>query len=196
MATIDIIKEQIKFYPDFPKKGINFIDVLPLLSNAETFSALIGEISRHIHSANVAAPEARGFLFAAPLLLIKDGGVENFIAFRKNGKLPAAENDLVKVTIMKEYGDDSIYFRVSDLENARPTLGGDPAIEVSIFDDILATGGTAEGMAEHLNAQVIDTEYGKLPVRVKEFVFLAEIADLGGKERLGQIAPVTSLISF
>lgn len=195
MTTLEIIKKQIKFYPDFPKKGINFIDVLPLLSDAESFSALISEISRHIHSPNVAAPEARGFLFAAPLLLVK-GGVENFVAFRKNGKLPAAENDLIKVTIMKEYGDDSLYFRISDLENAKPSPGPDPAIEISIFDDILATGGTAEGMAQHLNSLVVNTEYGKLPVRVKEFVFLAEIAELKGKQRLEKIAPVTSLIVF
>lgn len=195
MATIDIIRDQIKFYPDFPKKGINFIDVLPVLRNANTFSALIGELSRNVHSPNVAAPEARGFLFGAPLLLVK-GGVQTFIAFRKNAKLPAAENDMVKVPIMKEYGDDSIYFRISDLENAQPTLGDDPAIEVTVFDDILATGGTAEGMAKHLNGLIVDTPHGKLPVRVKEFVFLAEIAELKGKERLGKIAPVTCLISF
>lgn len=191
MTTIEKIKEQIRFYPDYPKKGINFIDVLPVLSNSETFSALMEEINHNITSHNVAAPEARGFLFGAPLLLL--GKVHNFITFRKNSKLPAAENDLQKVSIVKEYGDDSLYYRISDIENARPSGG---VIEISIFDDILATGGTAEGMARHLNALTVTTREGTFPVRVKEFVFLAEIADLKGKERLEKIAPVKSLISF
>lgn len=191
MTTIEKIREQIKFYPDYPKKGINFIDVLPVLSNSETFSALIGEINKSISSPNIAAPEARGFLFGAPLLLLDK--VENFIAFRKNGKLPAAENDLQKVSIVKEYGDDSLFFRISDIEHAHPTNG---AIEISIFDDILATGGTAEGMARHLDGMTVNTPSGKMPVKIKEFVFLAEIADLKGKQRLEKIAPVKCLISF
>lgn len=195
MTTLDTVRQQIRFYADFPKKGIKFIDVLPLLRDSETFSELIGEISRNIHTPNVATPEARGFLFAAPLLLVRDG-VKTFIPFRKNAKLPAAENDLLKVPIVKEYGDDSLYFRLSDIENAHPTLGADPAVEISIFDDILATGGTAEGMAEHLNALTVDTPHGKLPVRVREFVFLAELGDLGGSARLSKLAPVKSLIVF
>lgn len=194
MTTIEKIKEQIRFYPDYPKKGINFIDVLPVLSNSETFSALISEINNHINSANVAAPEARGFLFGAPLLLLDR--VKNFIAFRKNGKLPAAENDLKKVSIIKEYGDDSLFYRMSDIENARLTEGTDPIIEISIFDDILATGGTAEGMARHLNQIEVLTPHGIIPVKVKEFVFLAEISDLKGSDRLSEIAPVKSLISY
>ncbi len=192
MKTLDIIKQHIRFYADFPKQGINFIDVLPLLADSEIFGSLCREMVKHITTPNLAVPEARGFLFVAPLLLV-DGGPRNLIAFRKNAKLPAAENDLVKVSIVKEYGDDSLYFRRSDLENAVPTDG---VIEISIFDDILATGGTSEGMAHTLAAQKILTPHGELPVRVKEFVFLAEISDLRGKERLQKIAPVTSLISF
>jgi adenine phosphoribosyltransferase len=192
MITLDTIKNQIKFYADFPKQGINFIDVLPLLSNSDTFRALINETAKHITTPNVAVPEARGFLFSAPLLLA-EGGPETLVAFRKNAKLPAAEHDMVKVPIVKEYGDDSLYFRRSDLQNARATNG---VIEVSIFDDVLATGGTSEGMANTLNALKVQTAQGELPVRVKEFVFITEIAELRGKERLEKIAPVTSLISF
>ncbi len=192
MKTLEIIKQHVKFYADFPKPGINFIDVLPLLADSEIFGALTRETARHITTPNVAVPEARGFLFGAPLLLV-DGGPRNLIAFRKNAKLPAAANDLIKVSIVKEYGDDSLYFRRSDLENAVPTGG---VIEISIFDDILATGGTSEGMAETLNAQKVPTPQGELSVRVREFVFLAEIPELKGRERLEKIAPVTSLISF
>ena len=191
MTTIEKIKELITFYNDYPKKGIIFIDVLPVLGNSETFTALVHELNEAVSSPNIAAPEARGFLFGAPLLLL--GKVKNFIAFRKNGKLPAAENDLKKVSIMKEYGDDSLYYRVSDIEHARPT-GGD--IEITVFDDILATGGTAEGMAKHLNGMTVEGPEGKLHVKVKEFVFLAEISELKGKERLEKIAPVKVLISY
>lgn len=191
MTTIEKIKELITFYYDYPKKGIIFIDVLPVLGNSETFSALIHELNKAVSSPNIAAPEARGFLFGAPLLLL--GKVNNFIAFRKNGKLPAAENDLKKVTIMKEYGDDSLYYRISDIEHARPT--GD-VIEITVFDDILATGGTAEGMAKHLDGMIVEGPEGKLRVKVKEFVFLADISELGGKARLEKIAPVKVLISY
>lgn len=191
MTTIEKIKEKIRFYPDYPTKGINFIDVLPVLSDSDTFSALIHEINKNINSANLAAPEARGFLFGAPLLLLDK--VKNFIAFRKNSKLPAAENDLKKVSIIKEYGDDSLFYRISDVEHAHPANG---VIEISIFDDILATGGTAEGMAQHLNALTITTAEGTFPVRVKEFVFLAAISGLKGRERLEKIAPVHCLISY
>ena len=191
MTTIEKIKEYIRFYPDYPKKGVKFIDVLPVLSDAGTFSALIDELNKNISTPNIATPEARGFLFGAPLLLLDK--VKTLIAFRKNSKLPAAENDLQKVSIVKEYGDDSLYFRISDIEHAHPTNG---VIEISIFDDILATGGTAEGMANHLNALTAKTPEGVFPVKVKEFVFLAEISDLKGKERLSKIAPVKSLISF
>lgn len=190
--TLDQIKEKVKFYPNYPKEGINFIDVLPLLSNSESFSAIIEELARLVSAPNIAAPEARGFLFAAPLL-VTEGITNNLITFRKNGKLPAAVNDLQKVSIIKEYGDDSLYFRISDIENATVTNG---VIEVTILDDILATGGTAEGMATHLNVLSVYKDGVKIPVKVKEFVFLAEIAFLKGKERLENIAPVVSLISF
>ena len=122
-----------------------------------------------------------------------DSTTHNLITFRKNGKLPAAENDLLKVSIVKEYGDDSLYFRISDIENAQVTNG---AIEITVFDDILATGGTAEGMALHLGSLSVRKNGVTVPVRVKEFVFLAEIEALKGAERLSKIAPVYSLISF
>jgi adenine/guanine phosphoribosyltransferase-like PRPP-binding protein len=94
------------------------------------------------------------------------------------------------VLIEKEYGFDKLYYRVSDI--AAGKVNGDN-FEVTILDDVLATGGTAEGLAESLEAQrvVIDgKEYG---VKVKEFVFIVEIAELKGKERLEKIAPVRSI---
>ncbi len=114
MNTLDTIRQRIKFYADFPKKWVNFIDVLPLLGDADTFGALIREIAGQITTPNVAVPEARGFLFGAPLLLA-EGGPQNLIAFRKKSKLPATENDLIEIEIEKEYGGDSLCFRLSIL---------------------------------------------------------------------------------
>ena len=58
----------INHYPDFPKPGIDFIDILPFLSNKEAFNQLVADIDAHIHCPNVVTVEARGFIFAAPLL--------------------------------------------------------------------------------------------------------------------------------
>lgn len=190
--TIDEARKLIKFYPDWPKEGVNFIDLLPLMSDADAFSVVIEELAKHITAPNIAAPEARGFLFAAPLLVV-DSAAQNVITFRKSGKLPATADDLQKVSIVKEYGEDNLFFRLSDLKSAQVTNG---AIEITILDDILATGGTAEGMAEHLNNLKVEKDGVLYPVRVKEFVFLAGIDFLGGRERLERLAPVYSLITF
>ncbi|MBR2061585.1 MAG: hypothetical protein IJ979_06660, partial [Tidjanibacter sp.] len=102
-------------------------------------------------------------------------------------------DDLVGVSIVKEYGEDNLFFRKSDLSEARVTDG---VVEVTLFDDILATGGTAVGMAERLSALTVERDGVAYPVRVKEFVFMGEIEVLGGRTRLEAIAPVKSLISF
>ena len=93
--------------------------------------------------------------------------------------------------IMKEYGPDHVYFRRSDIAASKPE--GD-TIEITFFDDILATGGTARGLAEGLNAQVVTIDGKEYKVKVKDFVFLVEIDDLPGRSRLEGIAPVKSVI--
>ncbi len=191
-VSLEEAKKLIKFYPDWPKEGVNFVDLLPLLSDAETFGVIIEDLGKHLTTPNVAAPEARGFLFAAPLL-VTDCKAHNLITFRKNGKLPANEGDLQKVSIVKEYGEDSLFFRKSDLQNAQVTDG---VVEISILDDILATGGTALKMAEHLEALKVEKDGVEYPVKVKEFIFLADLGFLHGKELLESIAPVYSLITF
>lgn len=191
-VTLEEAKKLIKFYPDWPKEGVNFVDLLPLLSDAETFGVIIEELGNHLSTPNVAAPEARGFLFAAPLL-VTGSKAHSLITFRKNGKLPANEGDLQKVSIVKEYGEDSLYFRKSDLRNAQVTNG---VVEISILDDILATGGTAVEMAKHLEALTVEKDGVEYPVKVKEFIFLADLSFLHGKELLEKYAPVYSLITF
>jgi len=183
-------KDYVKFYPDFPIKGVNFVDIIPLMQDKEVFRTLVDELASLCTAPNVAAPEARGFLFAAPMLYAP-GRVQNVIPLRKKGKLPFSEGDLMQVQIMKEYGPDHVYFRRSDLEAGVPENG---ALEITFFDDILATGGTARGLAQGLNAQTVTIDGKEYPVKVKEFVFLCEIDDLPGRKRLEDIAPVKSLM--
>ena len=191
-VTLEEAKKLIKFYPDWPKEGVNFVDLLPLLSDADTFGVIIEELGAHLTTPNLAAPEARGFLFAAPLL-VNGSKAQTLMTFRKNAKLPANEGDLQKVAIVKEYGEDSLFFRKSDLQNAKVVDG---VVEISILDDILATGGTALKMAQHLEALTVEKDGVNYPVKVKEFIFLADLSFLPGREILEQVAPVYSLITF
>jgi len=178
--------EALKFYKDFPKEGINFVDIIPLLQDKKVFGKLIGDLCRLTTAPNVAAPEARGFLFAAPLLT-ESPSVENIIPMRKSGKLPYNEGDLIEVRIEKEYGFDSLFYRKSDIAAGKPT--GD-VFYVTLLDDVLATGGTAEGVAESMEALKIVVDGKTYGVKIKEFIFLIGLADLKGRERLEKIAPV------
>ncbi len=178
----------IKHYPDFPKPGIDFIDVLPFLQDKEAFRQAISEIDRLSTAPNMATVEARGFLFAAPLLSVSDH-VKNIVPFRKKGKLPFEQGDLVRVEIMKEYGSDELFYRRSDFVACE--ANGD-YIDVTIFDDLLATGGTVKGIADSLLQQT----FGGKKIRIKEFVFLVELPALKGRAVLEDIAPVHSLLSL
>ena len=186
-----MIKEALKFYNDFPKKGIIFVDIIPLLQDRKVFAELMSEIGSRVTAPNIVAPEARGFLFTAPLLITKNE-VENIIPVRKSDKLPYNEGDLCDVEIMKEYGADHLFYRLSDIAAGVPE--GD-TFYVTILDDVLATGGTALGIAESLEKLTIHCNGKPYNVKVKEFVFLVEIEEINGKTRLEKIAPVKSLMS-
>ena len=184
-------KQYLNFYPDSPIKGVNFVDIIPLIQDKQLFRQLTKDIAALCTAPNIAAPEARGFLFSTPMLYDSDIPVENVIPLRKKGKLPFAAGDLIQVEIMKEYGPDHVYFRNSDIAASKPN--GD-TVELTFFDDILATGGTARGLALGLNAQKVTIDGKQYNVKVKDFVFLVEIDDLPGRKRLEDIAPVKSLI--
>ncbi|MBO7282976.1 MAG: hypothetical protein J6U73_06215 [Alistipes sp.] len=183
------MKEVLKYYKDFPKEGIVFVDIIPFLQNKAVFKQLVDKVAEACTTPNIIAPEARGFLFAAPLLTEAEH-IENIVPVRKSGKLPFAEGDLKEVLIEKEYGFDKLYYRVSDI--AAGKLVGDK-FEVTILDDVLATGGTAEGLAESLESLKVEVDGKEYGVKVKEFVFIVEIEELGGKVRLEKIAPVRSI---
>ena len=184
------MKNALKFYKDFPKEGIVFVDIIPLLQDKKIFAQLIEEISNRLTAPNIAAPEARGFLFSAPLLLAKEE-VQSIIPIRKSGKLPYNEGDLCDVEIEKEYGSDHLFYRLSDIAAAK--ADGDE-IHISIIDDLLATGGTAEGIAQSMMEQKIIKDGKEYKVVMDEFIFLVELDFLNGAERLEKIAPVKSII--
>ena len=192
LKTIFTMKNTLKFYKDFPKEGIMFVDIIPFLQDKKIFAQLTDELGKIVTAPNIAAPEARGFLFTAPLLISKPE-VENIIPIRKSGKLPFAEGDLQEISIMKEYGADHLYYRLSDIVAGVPE--GD-TFYVTILDDVLATGGTALGIAESLEKLTVHRDGKPYKVKIKEFIFLVEIEEINGKARLEKIAPVTSLMTI
>lgn len=186
------MKNSLKFYKDFPKEGIVFVDIIPLMQDKQRLAELTARLAEAVTAPNVVAPEARGFLFAAPLLIAKPE-VENLVPIRKSGKLPFAEGDLQAIDIEKEYGADHLYYRLSDIAAGKVTDG---KIRLSIIDDVLATGGTAEGIAQSLQGRKILKEGVEYEVEISEFVFLVELTELQGAQRLEKIAPVKSLVKL
>jgi adenine phosphoribosyltransferase len=153
----------IRPIPDFPKPGILFRDITPLLADAKAFAAAIEALAAPWRDAGInaiAAVEARGFLFAGPLALSLGVGV---IPVRKPGKLPA---DTISHEYDLEYGRD----RLEMHRDVLPKGAG-----VLVVDDVLATGGTAVACMK-----LIEAGGG----RVLGAAFLVEIAPLGGRERL------------
>ncbi len=183
-------EDLLKYYPGFPIEGVNFVDIIPLMQNKAVFRNIINDLGALCASGNIAAPEARGFLFAAPMLTECDN-VNNVIPIRKKGKLPHKEGDLVSVDIVKEYGRDQVFFRLSDIAPGVPE--GD-TFYVTFFDDVLATGGTAKGIAEGLEKHKVTVNGKEYGIKVRDFVFVVELDALQGRRQLEEIAPVKSLI--
>lgn len=164
--------DTIRTVEDFPKPGIMFRDITPLLQNPEAYQAVLSafrEIAQASGATVIAGIESRGFFFACPLALSLS---LPFVPIRKAGKLPwqtvSAEYDL-------EYGSAIIEMHTDAV------LPGD---RVLIVDDVLATGGTAAaagGLVTSLGATVAG------------YAFLKNLTFLGGTERL-QDAPVYSLV--
>jgi adenine phosphoribosyltransferase len=153
----------IRAVPDFPKPGILFRDITPLLADAAALAVAVDRLAAPWRGESIdaiAAVEARGFLFATPLALALGVGV---IPVRKPGKLPA---DTIEHEYELEYGRDR-------LQMHRGILAA--GARVLVVDDVLATGGTAAACM-----RLIETGGG----RVAGCSFLVEIAPLGGRARL------------
>lgn len=157
------LKDYVASIPDFPKKGIIFRDVTPMLQNAEAYKESIRLFSEFAKDKNVdvvVGPEARGFLFGCPLAIEIGAG---FVPVRKPGKLP---RETVSKSYDLEYGSNTIEMHKDAIKK------GD---RVLIVDDLLATGGTVEA--------AIDLVEGCGGV-VAGLAFVIELADEHAADRL------------
>lgn len=171
---LDDVKSLIREIPDFPRKGIGFKDITPVLKDKDAFSYSVNMLADALKGRNVdliAGPEARGFLFGAPLAYKMGIG---FIPVRKPGKLPA---ETIKYEYELEYGMDSLEIHKDAIKKGK---------RVVIVDDLLATGGTI------LAAAKLIEELGGI---VDCILFLTELTFLDGRKKLDGY-DIISLIKF
>ncbi|GAB3623188.1 adenine phosphoribosyltransferase [Mariniluteicoccus endophyticus] len=141
----ELVAGLIRDVPDFPKPGVVFKDITPLLSDARGFQAAIAELSRVSPEEIdvVVGMEARGFIVAAPIALALHAG---FVPVRKPGKLPGRVHE---ETFALEYGQETLAVHTDALM---------PGAEVLVVDDVLATGGTVAataGLLKKLGAELV-----------------------------------------
>ena len=157
------LNEYIRDIPDFPKPGIFFKDITPLLGQPEAFKAATDAMAAPYHDVELDAVvgiESRGFIFGAAIAQSVGCG---FVPIRKPGKLPA---DTISVSYELEYGEDTV-------EIHRDAVGeGD---RVLLVDDVLATGGTMAAAGELIR---------KTGASIAGLVFLVELSFLDGRARL------------
>jgi adenine phosphoribosyltransferase len=158
------ITDLVRDIADYPKPGVTFRDITPLLGDADGFARSVDELVERFRGVpvdRVLGMEARGFIVAAPVAHQLHAG---FIPVRKAGKLPWA---VVREEYRLEYGTDK-------LEIHRDAIH--PGERILVIDDVLATGGTAEATCRLVEA---------LGGTVVGLGFLLEIDGLGGRDRLG-----------
>ncbi len=168
------LRSHVRDVPDFPKQGIVFKDIMPLVADGKALRRVVDELaefSRPLRPDLVLGAEARGFIFGSALALELGVG---FAAARKPGKLPY---QTVRATYALEYGTDSLELHVDAVH---------PGTRVLIHDDLLATGGTARAKVDLVH---------QLGGEVVGAAFVIELAFLPGRETLAPI-PVHSLISY
>ena len=169
------LKNFIRSIPDYPKKGILFRDITTLIKNEKAFEETINQIivkTKKFKFDKVAAIESRGFVFASVISYILK---KPFIMLRKKNKLPA---DTHSVDFELEYGTATI-------EVHKDSIDKDDSILV--IDDLIATGGTAEAAAK-----LVQMSQGK----IAGFIFVINLFDLGGSDKLKKEYNVDSLIEF
>ena len=168
------LKSKIRDIPDFPKEGIIFKDITPLLGDASSFKLAVDLMADRYKGAGidkVVGIEARGFLLASVLAYRLGAGV---VPIRKPGKLPY---DTHQETYELEYGTDSVEIHTDAVE---------PGQNVLLVDDLLATGGTMGASAKLVS---------KLGVGIHELAFMVELSFLNGREKLKDYN-VFTLITF
>jgi len=171
--TMDL-RRFIRDIPDFPKPGILFRDITPLLADARALERAIELLAEPFAEAGidiVAAVEARGFIFGSAVAKALGAG---FVPIRKKGKLPFQTHS---VSYGLEYGEDSVEVHTDAVQ---------PGSKVLMVDDLLATGGTMAAACELIE---------KLGAEIAGLTFLIELADLNGRDLLKQYS-IHSVITF
>ena len=168
------LKSKVREVQDFPTPGVGFKDVTPLLADAQLLRETVGELAEWVRSKNadiVLGAEARGFWIGSAIAI--EAGV-GFVPARRPGKLPP---ETISVTYALEYGQNSLELHPDLIPNGS---------KVIIHDDVLATGGTVEGikqLVEQLGAVVVGT------------CFIIELTFLEGRKRL-EGTDVHALITY
>jgi len=173
LNALDIARA-IRNVPDFPRPGIQFKDITPVLADGGLFSATIDLLTSHFKPGEVDAVvgiDARGFIFAAAAALKLQAG---FVPVRKKGKLPCATHEQ---TYDLEYGSNTIAIHTDAIHSGSRVL---------LIDDLLATGGTAAAAAALLE---------KIGGKILEISFLIELSFLGGRQKLPGY-PVRSIVVY
>ena len=170
------LRATIRTIPDYPKPGILFRDITTLLGNARAFRRAVDELVQPWAGAKidkVAGIEARGFILGGAVAHQVSAG---FVPIRKKGKLP---HTTVRIAYSLEYGIDDM-----EMHEDAVTRGE----RVIVVDDLIATGGTAEGAVKLL---------ANMGAEVLAACFIVDLPDLGGAQKLRDIGvPVRTLISF
>ncbi|MFH1529124.1 MAG: adenine phosphoribosyltransferase [Pseudomonadota bacterium] len=168
------LRDQIRDVPDFPKPGILFKDITPLLLNPSAFRLCIEKLCApwyHTEPDVIVGIEARGFIFGAAMAV--QMGIP-FVPIRKSGKLPWKTRSR---TYSLEYGEDTVEIHEDAVQ---------PGQKVLLVDDLLATGGTmgaAIRLVQDLGGEVI------------EALFVVELKDLAGRDKLPDV-PVRSILTY
>jgi adenine phosphoribosyltransferase len=174
LPTRTEIERAIRTIPDFPKPGIQFKDITPVLSDARLFSGTIDLLTEGFKPGMVDAVvgiDARGFIFAAAAAVKLEAG---FVPIRKKGKLPYKTHEQAYEL---EYGTATVAVHVDAMK---------PGSRVLLIDDLLATGGTAAAAAALVQ---------QLGAKILEISFLIELSFLGGRSKLKDY-PLRSLVTF
>lgn len=157
------LKNVIRSFPDFPKKGVIFRDITPILKRPEALDYTVQELKKRVEKWDfdvIVGIESRGFIFGSVLAHMMG---KSFVPVRKEGKLPG---ETIKLSYSIEYGSATIEMQKDAIEKGQRVL---------VVDDLLATGGTARATAKLVE---------KLGGTVVGFAFVIELADLKGREQL------------
>jgi len=168
------LEDYIRNIPDWPKEGILFRDITPLLGDAKALASAIERLAANFTNAGIdyiAAVEARGFIFGSAVAEKLGAG---FVPIRKTGKLPSKTES---VTYDLEYGTDTLEVHCDAVSSGAKVL---------MVDDLLATGGTMAAACELIE---------KIGGHVIGITFLVELCELAGRDKLGG-HKISTLISY